>query len=172
MQQNIEKPSADEVKEWLHYDQSSGEFRWNKRGKGGRRVVGEIAGTVNLQGYIQIGLFGTRYLAHRLAWLCMTSEWPPKGMTIDHENGDRVDNRWSNLRLATKQQNVRNSRKPKHNTSGFKGVSWVAETKVWRASIKVSGKTKSKSGFKTAEEAHRAYCKFLAELDCDFVRAG
>jgi hypothetical protein len=67
-------------------------------------------------------LTGVLYREHRLAWLYMTGEWPTH--EIDHINGDRVDNRFCNLREATASENRWNSRKRVNNTSGYKGVSW------------------------------------------------
>lgn len=56
----------------------------------------------------------------------------PRGKQLDHINMDTVDNRKSNLRFCTKSENGRNRPKPKHNTSGFKGVHWYKALKKWQ----------------------------------------
>lgn len=71
------------------------------------------------------------YLLHRIAWKLMTGEEPPG--TIDHINGDPLDNRWANLRAATPVQQLGNQRLHRTNTSGHRGVhphksgKWVAQ---------------------------------------------
>ena len=64
----------------------------------------------------------------------------PKGMLSDHRNGNGLDNRRKNLRACNVQQNKANSRLPKNNTSGFKGVYWEKKLKKWGALIRVNGK--------------------------------
>lgn len=88
---------------------------------------------------------------------------PPEGMTIDHINGNGLDNRRQNLRLVTPQQNTWNRRPWARGTSKFKGVSWDKETKHWRADIKAGGKNKYLGRFSSEEEAAHAYKK-AAEL--------
>src|SRR3989304_7890749 len=60
---------------------------------------------------------------------------PPKGMVVDHINGDALDNRRENLRIATRQQNQANSNKRKKKTSAYKGVSWCIPRKKWKAKL-------------------------------------
>ena len=103
----------------------------------GHARAGGIAGSTNSAGYLQIRIDGHRYLLHRLAWLYVTGEWPEAEM--DHQNGDRADNRFCNLRPATNSENGRNRGGAKRNTSGFKGVSWDARLRKWKAKIVVNG---------------------------------
>lgn len=77
------------------------------------------------RGYVVVSLCGVQFLAHRLAWLLMTREWPPEH--TDHINRDRSDNRWVNLRLASISQNNANSIKTKPRN---------LPTGVWRNSHK------------------------------------
>jgi len=107
-------PSADFFKARLSYDPNSGDLRWNSSGRSDR--IGEIAGSKKGR-YSQIGIEGHYYYSHRIIWLMMTGEWPTK--VIDHINGDPRDNRWCNLRLATKADNMRNRGAWKHKKSGL-----------------------------------------------------
>lgn len=91
--------TAERLREVLEYDPAIGVFRWLIK-PCGQISIGDIAGCRHGEGYVQIRVIGRIYLAHRLAWLYMTGEWPIS--LIDHRNLDRSDNRWSNLREAKK----------------------------------------------------------------------
>lgn len=94
----------------------------------------------------------------------------PEGMEVDHINGDRLDNRRCNLRLATHAQNVRNAGMRKDNTSGFKGVCYYPLTKRWTSQINVRGRRKRLGYFSTPEEAHAAYCVAALQHHGEFAR--
>ncbi len=87
---------------------------------------------------------------------------------VDHINGNGLDNRRCNLRLATNRQNLQNSRIPLTNTSGFKGVYWEKQKCRWRVQIYVDGKNKNLGSFKTKKEAaatyDRAAIKFFGQF--------
>lgn len=88
----------------------------------------------------------------------------------DHIDGNSLNNVRSNLRLATKAQNNRNMKKPSHNTSGYKGVSWRKNAGRWRAYIFINNKQIHLGYFDTPEEAHAAYCEAAKELHGEFAR--
>ena len=94
----------------------------------------------------------------------------PKGLEVDHIDGNGINNRRSNLREATKAQNRHNQRVSIANSSGYKGVSWHKSCDKWHARIKRDGKSQHLGLFKTAEAAHAAYCRASAEIDCIFGR--
>lgn len=154
--------------EVLFYCPETGKFTWRKR-VSIRIVVGSEAGSVTADGYIEIGLFGQRFQAHRLAWFYMTGEWP-KGQ-IDHKNTNASDTRWDNLREASHGQNVQNSGVRNNNTSGFKGVSFVKDIGKWHARIMADRKLHLLGYFDTSEEAHEAYAAKAAQLHGEFARA-
>jgi hypothetical protein len=81
----------------------------------------------------------------------------PKNMQVDHKNHDTVDNREENLRICTVSENMHNSKKPKNNTSGFKGVSWHKVHKKWHAQIYVKNKNIYLGRFTDKIEAAKAY---------------
>lgn len=81
----------------------------------------------------------------------------PKGMMTDHSNGNRLDNRRSNLRHSTSAQNIANSRKCKSNSSGMKGVTWNKSVGKWQAQIGWENRVKYLGLFDSLGEAARAY---------------
>jgi hypothetical protein len=97
---------------------------------------------------------GHKYQEHILVWLAETGTFPERG--LDHINGNRADNRFANLRLATAQQNNENIGRRRDNTSGFRGVS-LTKTGRWMAQIQSKGVKKHLGYFDTPEAAHAAY---------------
>lgn len=94
----------------------------------------------------------------------------PADLKVDHINGDALDNRRSNLRLATHAQNLHNQRLSTRNTCGFKGVWWDNLRGKWKAGIRLGGKHHHLGYHRTAEAAHAAYTKASAELHGEFGR--
>ena len=146
------------MRELLDYDESTGVFRWAV--SRGAVKQGETTGYQRKDGYMSIRIFGRNYPAHRLAWLHVTGQWPTG--QIDHINRVRSDNRWDNLRDCTASQNRQNMTVPSHNKSGYRGVSWDAQSRKWRAGIKYQGKSRNLGGYDTPEEAARAYAAAAA----------
>jgi len=145
--------TPDQIKELLNYDPQTGCLTWKVRTS--RRVqVGKTAGCKSPDGRILVGIFGKLYKAHRVAWAIMTGEWPAN--QIDHKNQDPSDNRWDNLREATKAQNMRNITRIASNTSGVKGVGWSKAAQKWRAYIRVDGAHHHLGLFEDIEEAKKA----------------
>ena len=138
----------------IAYCPKTGNFIWVTPGLG--RSITRFAGGMS-GGYRTIRYQGKACKAHRLAWKIMTGEWPLED--IDHKNLDKSDNRWENLRLASRSENCGNKRLGLRNTSGVKGVSWHAHKRRWQAQIKIHGKSIALGTFKTKEEAGAAYVK-------------
>lgn len=111
---------------------------------------------------------GTRKRTLRLHRVVATA---PDGFFVDHIDGNGLNNRRANLRLATPAQNSRNQKRLGSNASGYKGVSWNNKTEKWQARIRVNFSLKSLGCFETPEAAHAAYCKASAELHGEFGRA-
>ena len=144
------------VSDWLNhldYNPELGVFTWKTTW--GRRTKGTEAGTVFKIGYRMIGLFGSRIYAHRLAWMIVYGDLGDK--QIDHINGNKLDNRICNLRLATVAQNMQNLKKSKKNTTGFKGVSFYKAYNKFCAEPKIDGRKYFLGYFDTPEEASKAY---------------
>jgi hypothetical protein len=91
---------------------------------------------------------------------------------VDHIDGDGLNNRRNNLRVATSAQNGRNRGAQRNNTSGYKGVGWDKSRQKWTAQIKVNGKQKHLGRFDTPEAAHKAYCEAADRLHGKFANYG
>lgn len=92
-----------------------------------------------------------------------------KSAIVDHIDGNRLDNRRTNLRVCTQTENSRNRRRHTNNTSGYKGVS-KRPSGSYRAQIKVDGKKIHLGTFASAEEAHKAYCNAARKYHGEFFR--
>lgn len=135
------------------YSPKTGLFSRKKRM--GNQTKGAPAFTTNMQGYKRgsVNGFGC-ILAHRAAWCMVHGEWP--NGQIDHIDGDRSNNKLSNLRVVSNSENQRNAKKPRTNTSGYVGVFWAGWAKSWLAQICVDGRTKKLGYFKKKSEAVNA----------------
>ena len=140
--------------ELLIYDSRTGVFIW-REDRGRLAKKGQTAGTQNCFGYIEITIKGKRYRAHRLAFLYMAGKLPKD--EVDHINTIRNDNRWENLREATRSENSRNGPIRKKNKAGYKGVCWHKRDLIWRAQITVNYKVLHLGNFIIEEEAALAY---------------
>lgn len=151
----------------LRYDPDTGGVFW--RHSRGRVPAGARAGTPNVRGHRVPTLDGKKTQEHRVIWALYTGRWPKA--EIDHIKGDRADNRWSNLREATRAENQRNVGRISTNTSGFKGVSWHKRARRWRAEISGGGYTHL-GLFDTPQEAAQAYRAAAAQRYGEYVNFG
>ena len=125
------------LQEYFSYSPSTGDIT-RLKSQYHPRLAGQVAGCVGNNGYVSIKVNGMRFLAHRLAHVLMTGNWPPEHM--DHLNGVRDDNRWKNLRAATRSENLRNSKRYTTNSTGIAGVRWRPDNKKWQARIRNAGR--------------------------------
>jgi hypothetical protein len=156
---------ACEFRALLDYNPTTGDLIWRPRptegltGRARQDAVrfnnlraGKVAGGHNNQGYLMLNRRGVRMPAHRIAWLLMTTCWPAD--QIDHINGVRDDNRWLNLREATRVENLRNQR-ARSNSTGFPGVN--RNCGKFMARLCSNGTSHFLGNYDTPEAAHQAY---------------
>jgi len=154
----------------LRYDADTGLLYWTVHIYRIKKP-GDLAGHMNKKGYIEIRYNRTTYQAHRLAWYLHTGEDPGE-LQVEHIDTNRTNNRITNLRLATAQDNAQNQSKRKDTTSLYKGVSYYKKSNKWQSQIRANGENIYLGYFDTEIEAHAAYCKAAVELHGDFANLG
>ena len=176
-------PSPEVLRQLLRYEPETGKLFWLQRGpqwftrdgcapeavaaQWNARYAGQEAFTASLSsGYRTGSIFDCMYRAHRVIWAMTSGKWPLH--MIDHINGDRSDNRLTNLREATNAENMQNRGPTRKNATGFKGV--IRRGRKFSARIKVDGRTTYLGFHDTAEQAASAYARASADLHSEFGR--
>lgn len=152
----------------FHYDSETGEFIRKTRTSNSTRI-GEVAGAVQRQGYIQLRVDGVLYLAHRLAWLYMTGRMPDD--EIDHRDLNKSNNSWGNLRPADGSLNNANKPTQKNNSLGLKGVSKHNGGPKYRADVRINGRQKYLGCFPSREAASKAYAEAANDAFGEYARS-
>ena len=153
-----------EFRNWVSYDSESGLITWVKS-PSANCVVGTQVGGIDKDGYAYFHLHKKRWPIHRMAWV-LTQGPIPDGYEIDHIDGNRANNKLTNLRLATRSENNQNRRTArKDSKTGIIGVGQHKRSKLFFARIVgLDGKKRSLGYFKTPEEAGTAYLKCKREI--------
>lgn|SRR5215472_8427051 len=157
-------PSQARLRELFRYDPETGKLV-NLTNRHSQSRIGDVAGSVDWQGYRAVKVDGYKYSAARLIWMWMTGEW----CEVDHANLCRSDDRWVNLRKATRSQNCANKGAfYKPNKFGFRGVkrNWNR----FAAVICKDGKEEFLGNYATPELAARAYDVAAKRLHGEFAR--
>lgn len=163
-----ELPPPEALRGLLLYDPESGKLFWKERPRRmfnsnracstwNARFSGKEAFTTKTKGYLNGRVNGLGVQAHRVAWAIYFKEHPTK--LIDHINGNKSDNRISNLRSATKSINAKNTKLNTNNTSGVPGVWWSTKRKRWLAELKTNYVKIHLGAFETFDEAAAARLK-------------
>lgn len=153
---------AAQVRVAMSYDPETGLFT-NRITRSSRAKAGDVAGSLDGDGYVQIRFNGKNYKAHRLAFLYMTGKWPAS--LVDHRNTIRSDNRWENLRCADPAINSQNQRSARSDSqTGVLGVSVDARRGEFLAQISAKGKKRNLGRYATAAEAQAAYLSAKRQL--------
>jgi len=143
--------TAARLRELLHYNPDTGVFTWVEPAINKQFLRGSIAGSRMVNGYLSLCIAQKRYYCHRLAWLYMTGESPREH--IDHINGNPADNRFCNLREATRCQNMQNLRAKRSTVGAFFHKTFG----LWYSKIRVNKVDLFLGYFKTEMDAHNAY---------------
>jgi hypothetical protein len=173
-------PGAAYLRECFDYNPETGAFVWRARPRhhfesdrrwrqANTRSAGKIAGTPNKFGHIWTGLGDGRFYVHRIIWKMMTGEEPPE---LDHHNRKPFDNRWSNLRIATRRNNTQNKTVRSDAASGLKGVRPDKRSGRYGAEICIGGNKRWLGTFESKEAAHAAYCAAAREAFGQFFCDG
>lgn len=133
----------------------------------GSMKKGSVVGTKDKDEYIKTLINRKTWRVHRIIF-CMHHNYLPQ--YIDHIDGNPANNKIENLRPATVSENNLNRGKHKRNTSGYKGVTWVASANKYSARIAVNAKRLFLGYFDSPKEAHLAYCSAASELSPTFVK--
>lgn len=167
MSKRNESFPVEEIRRLLRYDPETGEiFRVSNATRVDR--VGKRAGSITELGYRRIKIKCRAFYAGNIAWVLMTGNWPPPEMEVDHEDRNRSNDRWKNLRLATRVQQCLNRGLMAHNRSGYSGIS-ERRPGVFNARIYVKRVTKYLGQFPSLELAIAARNEAAAAAYGDFI---
>jgi hypothetical protein len=170
-------PSRKYLRECFVYDRCTGELRWKRRPQNhfktknrwaGWNTVysGTIAGTINNHGYHHALIRGRHYHLHRIIWKLVLGMEPPE--FLDHIDGNRSNNRFENLRPATRKEQSWNSCLYKNNQSGRRGVE--KRGNKWIARIRIDGVIHYLGTFNTISAAAAAYEHTARKVQGEFYR--
>ena len=132
MAKHIPLPPQDVLLNLFEYDPESGDIK-HKTYKSSQAQAGDTAGCLKSDGYRHLQINGRLYYESRIIWMMMTGE-DPGDLYVDHKDRDRRNNRWSNLRLATRPQQMWNRRMP------GKGYCFDKQRQMWAVRVLVNGK--------------------------------
>lgn len=149
----------------LAYDKATGVLTW-KVSINPRAPKGSRAGTVRPDGRRQVRIGRRLYLEHRLIWFLVTGTWPDP--EVDHRNRKFDDNRWRNLRVATREQNTANHGGKRHKASGLP-VGVYRERSKFRACLSKNGRQIRVGVYDSVESAVEARRLASLKLNGDFA---
>jgi len=171
----------------LRYDPLTGLLFWRERGVemfsgdkyspersckswNGRYAGKEAFTAIDPKGYKLGAIFNKTHKAHRVIWAMENGDWPADH--VDHIDNDGLNNRISNLRAASNQQNGCNRAAQSNSLSGVKGVCWDKANNKWLAQIGANGKRKYLGVFAKIEDAALAYARAADALHGEFANPG
>ena len=145
----------DRLQELLRYDVESGLLHWRSR-RNQLATEGAVAGhTANCRGklYYRVRVDGQLVMGHWIAWAMHYGQWPHD--QIDHQDGNGLNNRISNLRIAPQGINNKNAAVRKDSKTGVSGVTTVRSGR-YVAHIREGGRVRHLGTFDTLHEASEA----------------
>lgn len=142
------------VKEVFGYDEQKGILIRKKHPRWGTNYNRPVGIVPSSHGYGRVFIGDIECSAHQVIWLWVYGTYAAE---IDHIDNDRMNNRISNLREASRLENMHNKTMYSNNTSSFPGVGWHSRDKVWAARIQVGGKRIHLGYFDDINDAITAY---------------
>jgi hypothetical protein len=170
-----------ELRQLLDYNPETGVLTWRVRGREwfpsnnshavwNSRWAGRPAGWLSAStGYHTVMVLRKSYSAHRVAWAIHYGSWPEG--EVDHADTNRLNNKVTNLRVASHSQNQANGKAYKNNKTGFKGVYWDPKAEVYSVQIRANRRLTTVGRFRCLEEAVAAHAKAHRERFGEFSRA-
>lgn len=154
-------PDADYLRSIIDYDPLTGICKWKIRSydmykhKGicdrfNKDYAGKEIGQLTPFGYLTIQLKGKNYYLHRIIWKIVTGDDPD---TVDHIDGNQINNRFINLRNVNDEVNSKNAKTSIRNKSGCTGVTWHTKYQVWQARININKKNTFIGQYDNLDEA-------------------
>ena len=166
-------PPMNELRRLFHYNPTTGEMRWKRRddraGQWNGRYAGADAGWVDRPSRrkgttyrrVKLAPYGS-FQVHRICF-ALQHGFDPGGAFIDHVNGNGLDNRAVNLRLASQSQKQQSQKARK-----TRGVYWVPRLKKYKVEICANGVRHYRGLFATEHEARQAFAEASRELHGSF----
>ncbi|MBR8479452.1 HNH endonuclease [Burkholderia cenocepacia] len=155
------------LKQFVAYDPETGRFHW-LRNKA-RAKAGDEVGWIDEFGHRRMKFDGKMLLLHVVAWE-MHNGPVPEGLEVDHRDGNPANNVLTNLRVATRSQNMQNMKMRASNKSGVKGVNWNKNHGRFQVQICLNRKKHHGGYFDTIEEAAVRVRELRAQVHRDFAR--
>ena len=163
------------IKDSVIYCHTTGQLTWKidrpsfhfKREQEYKRYLSTNAGnlvkcSIKDKSYLQFKIGYKLYEVHRIAFVLMNGTFPLE--QVDHINGNKLNNKWDNLREVPQCINARNRKKQVNNSSGITGVSWHKTKKLWIARVHYEGKEKQIGGYLNINEAIKARVDFIKNV--------
>lgn len=160
----IPLPSQQSLLSQLRYEVDTGLLWWKERKI--NRQMDKSCGTLHHNGYLYLRINGKLYTLHRIIWKMVTGREPDH---LDHISGCRIDNRLSNLREVSRNQNNRSIGLTKANSSGYIGVRFSDKDNCWTTQITIERKRIFLGRFKDKRQAIEAYNHKAIELHGHFA---
>lgn len=172
------------LREMFEYDSETGKLVWKARPRShfasdkswriaNAKYAGKEAGSLQTKGYrtVEITHDGSVHAlrVYRIIWAMMMGEWPTG--EIDHKDLNKDNNRWPNLREASRGENCRNRHVRSDSSSGVKGVYLEKSSGKFKVMIGVSGRDIYVGRFDTVDDAKTAYANAATIHHGDFARA-
>lgn len=147
-------PACCEVRKDFHYDPNTGVLTRLRRDNRGSPTPANGEWAIDGSGYRTVKWRGKHHRIHRLAWLWMTGRWPE---LVDHDDRDKLNNRWLNLQEVDSAGNSQNMSMASNNTSGHRGVYWHQRDAKWCVQVYRDGRNVRAGRFTEKADAIAAW---------------